>query len=119
MRFDGAGYRMMSPSHFFDTDIGGAAAGVAKIGLTHKGREWVREMEMRHMIVDLAHASSRTIDDVLAMATRPVVVSHTGVKGRATTIAISRDRLDGRRPGTMADWITGIRRPAGGTRRRL
>ena len=33
------------------------------------------------MIVDLAHASSRTIDDVLAMATRPVVVSHTGVKG--------------------------------------
>ena len=33
------------------------------------------------MIVDLAHASSKTIDDVLAMSTRPVVVSHTGVKG--------------------------------------
>jgi membrane dipeptidase len=76
-----AGYRMMSPSHFFDNDIGGSSAGVHKTGLTEKGREWVRQMEARHMIVDLAHASARTIDDVLAIATRPVVVSHTGVKG--------------------------------------
>jgi membrane dipeptidase len=76
-----AGYRMMSPSHFFDTDIGGSSAGVHKAGLTDKGREWVRHMEARHMIVDLAHASARTIDDVLAIANRPVVVSHTGVKG--------------------------------------
>ena len=32
------------------------------------------------MIVDLAHVSPRAFDDVLAMATRPVVVSHTGVQ---------------------------------------
>src|SRR5271163_3994858 len=76
-----AGYRMMSPSHFFDNDIGGSAAGVHKICLTDKGREWVRQMEARHMIVDLAHASAQTIEDVLAIASRPVVVSHTGVKG--------------------------------------
>ncbi len=76
-----AGYRMMSPSHFFDNDIGGSAAGVHKTGLTEKGREWVRQMEARHMIVDLAHASAKTIEDVLAIASRPVVVSHTGVKG--------------------------------------
>jgi membrane dipeptidase len=76
-----AGYRMISPSHFFDNDIGGSSAGVQKTGLTEKGREWVRQMEARHMIIDLAHASPKTIDDVLAMATRPVVVSHTGVKG--------------------------------------
>ena len=76
-----AGYRMMSPSHFCDNDIGGSAAGVHKIGLTEKGREWVRDMEARHMIVDLAHASAKTIEDVLAIATRPLVVSHTGVKG--------------------------------------
>ena len=76
-----AGYRMMSPSHFFDNDIGGSAAGVHKTGLTEKGREWVRQMEARHMIVDLAHASAKTIEDVLAIANRPPVVSHTGVKG--------------------------------------
>jgi len=76
-----AGYRMMSPSHFFDNDIGGSAAGVHKTGLTEKGREWVRQMEARHLIIDLAHASPQTVEDVLAIATRPVVVSHTGVKG--------------------------------------
>lgn len=76
-----AGYRMMSPSHFFDNDIGGSAAGVDRIGLTDKGREWVRQMEARHMIIDLAHASPQTIRDVLETATRPVLVSHTGVKG--------------------------------------
>ncbi|MGA2359207.1 MAG: dipeptidase [Terriglobales bacterium] len=76
-----AGYRMMSPSHFFDNDIGGSSAGVHRTGLTDKGREWVRQMEARHMIVDLAHASAKTIEDVLAIATRPLIVSHTGVKG--------------------------------------
>ncbi|MFP5264790.1 MAG: dipeptidase [Blastocatellia bacterium] len=76
-----AGIRMMAPTHFFDNDIGGSAHGVGKVGLSEKGREMIRRMEARRMIVDVAHASPKTIDDVLAIATRPVVVSHTGVKG--------------------------------------
>ncbi|MBP6003393.1 MAG: dipeptidase [Pyrinomonadaceae bacterium] len=76
-----AGFRMMSPSHFFDTEMGGSAHGIEKYGLTDKGREMVRRMETKGMFVDLAHSSQKTIDDVLSMATRPVVVSHTGVKG--------------------------------------
>jgi len=76
-----AGIRMMAPTHFFDNDMGGSAHGVEKGGLTDKGREMIKRMEGKRMIVDLAHASARTIDDVLAIATRPVVVSHTGVKG--------------------------------------
>ena len=76
-----AGIRMMAPTHFFDNDMGGSAHGVEKGGLTDKGREMIKRMEARRMIVDLAHASAETIDDVLAIATRPVVVSHTGVKG--------------------------------------
>jgi membrane dipeptidase len=74
-----AGIRMMAPTHFFDNDMGGSAHGVEKGGLTEKGKEMIRRMEAKRMIVDLAHASSRTIDDVLSIATRPVVVSHTGV----------------------------------------
>ncbi|MEW5852665.1 MAG: dipeptidase [Myxococcota bacterium] len=76
-----AGVRMMSPAHFFDTDMGGSAHGVERGGLTGKGREMIRRMEARKMLVDLAHASHQAVDDVLAMATRPVLVSHTGVKG--------------------------------------
>jgi membrane dipeptidase len=76
-----AGFRMIAPAHLFDSELSGSASGVTKGGLTSLGREWVKRMEEKRMIVDLAHASSQTIDDVLAIATRPVVVSHTGVKG--------------------------------------
>ena len=76
-----AGFRMMAPTHFFDNDLAGSAHGVEKGGLTQKGREMVRRMEAKRMIIDLAHASGKTIEDVLAIATRPVVVSHTGVRG--------------------------------------
>lgn len=79
--FFDAGIRMMSPSHFFDTEIGGSAHGVEKHGLTEMGKEVIRRMESLGMIVDVAHASPRTLDDILAIATKPVVVSHTGVKG--------------------------------------
>ncbi len=78
---DKAGYRMVGLTHFFDNELAGSAHGVNKPGLSPLGREVVRRLEERKMLVDLAHASPRTIDDVLALATRPVVVSHTGVRG--------------------------------------
>ena len=76
-----AGFRMMSPTHFFDNDIGGSAHGTDKGGLTELGKSVIKKMEAKGMLVDVAHASPKTIDDILAMATKPVVVSHTGVKG--------------------------------------
>ncbi|HJU55194.1 MAG TPA: dipeptidase [Pyrinomonadaceae bacterium] len=79
--FFDAGVRMMSPSHFFDNDMGGSAHGLRKGGLTEKGKEMVRRMQAAHMLVDLAHASPDVIKDVLSVSTRPLVVSHTGVKG--------------------------------------
>ena len=76
-----AGYRMIAPVHFFDTAFAGSAHGVGKGGLTPAGRALVAGLERRSMLLDLAHASEATIDDALAIARRPVVVSHTGVKG--------------------------------------
>jgi microsomal dipeptidase-like Zn-dependent dipeptidase len=78
-----AGYRMVGLAHFFDNAFSGSAHGIEKRGLTPAGREVVWRLEARSMLVDLAHASGATIDDVLAMAKRPVVVSHTGVRGTA------------------------------------
>ena len=48
------------------------------------------------MLVDVAHASAATIDDVLALATRPVVASHTGVCG---TCDNARNLTDAHAPG--------------------
>lgn len=89
-----AGFRMMAPTHFFDNEIGGSAHGVKKGGLTTIGEAVIKRMEAKKILVDLAHASPATIDDVLTMATRPVLVSHTGVKGTCdNTRNLSDDQL--------------------------
>lgn len=75
------GYRIMAPTHLFDNRVGGSAHGIHKGGLTEFGRRALAKMEETGIIVDLAHASPRLLDDVLEFATRPVIVSHTGVKG--------------------------------------
>ena len=76
-----AGFRMIAPTHLADSDIGASASGESQRGLTPLGEQWVTEMARRNMIIDLAHASQQTIDDVLRLSQRPVIVSHTGVKG--------------------------------------
>ena len=91
-----AGFRMISPAHFFDTAFGGSAHGIEKGGLTPLGRELLREMESRGLVMDVAHASLATIDDILGMATRPVVASHTGVRATADNGRnLSDDQLRG------------------------
>lgn len=81
-----SGFRMMSLTHLFDNRFGGSAHGVAKGGLTPAGRVVIERMAAWGMIVDVAHASVATIDDVLSIATRPVVASHTGVRGTADNV---------------------------------
>jgi membrane dipeptidase len=91
-----SGYRMVGLAHFFDNDVAGSAHGVRKSGLTPAGREVIARLEARSMLVDLAHASAATIDEALAAATRPVVVSHTGVRGTADNARnLSDDQLRG------------------------
>ena len=77
------GYRMVGLAHFFDNAFAGSAHGVEKGGLTARRPRARRGAGGRRIVVDLAHASAATIDDVLAIATRPVVASHTGVRGVA------------------------------------
>ena len=76
-----AGFRMTGLTHFFDNEVGGSAHGIDKGGLTDFGREVIARLQQKHMLVDLAHASKPLIDDVLAISTQPLVVSHTGVAG--------------------------------------
>jgi microsomal dipeptidase-like Zn-dependent dipeptidase len=76
-----AGFRVAGLTHFFDNEVGGSAHGIAKGGLTPFGRQVLLRLEAKGILIDLAHASKPLIDDVLAMARRPVLVSHTGVAG--------------------------------------
>ena len=76
-----AGYRMLGLQHFFDNALGGSLHGVSNAGLTDFGRDVIRRMDERGLIIDVAHSSPQVVEDVLAMTDSPLVVSHTGVHG--------------------------------------
>lgn len=101
-RLYAAGIRMGGLVHFFDNDLGGSMHGLKKGGLTPFGRRVVRRMEAMGMIVDVAHASHRTVADVIAMARRPIVSSHGGVQA---VCKVNRNLTD--------DEIRGIARTGG------
>jgi microsomal dipeptidase-like Zn-dependent dipeptidase len=80
-----AGYRMAGLTHFFDNELAGSMHGLEKGGLTPLGRDVIRRMEAKGMVVDLAHASHKTVAEALKLATKPVVYSHGGVKATCNT----------------------------------
>lgn len=55
--------------------------GHSKAGLTDFGRQVVVRMNQLNMIIDVSHSSEKVVRDVLALSTRPLVVSHTGIRG--------------------------------------
>lgn len=75
-----AGTRMASFTHFFDNETAGSMHGEEKGGLSDLGRDVLTQMEELGMVVDVAHASSPAVTEILRLATRPVVSSHGGVR---------------------------------------
>ncbi len=75
------GFRVMGLVHMFDNKIGGSSYGVDKGGLTDLGKEVIQKLNQESILIDLAHASSKLIDDVLTLSTQPIMVSHTGIRG--------------------------------------
>jgi len=80
-RLHDAGFRMIGLHHFFDNELGGSLHGVSKGGLSPFGFQAVKAMEEMGIIIDLAHSSEKVVADVLEIATKPIVISHTGVRG--------------------------------------
>lgn len=50
-------------------------------GLTTFGRELVQELERHDVLVDVAHVNTQGVLDTCAIATKPLMCTHTGVKG--------------------------------------
>ncbi len=80
-----AGLRVMGLQHFFDNELGGSLHGISGGGLTQFGRDAVDKAVTKGMIIDVAHSSEAVVRDVLARTDRPVIVSHTGVKGHCNS----------------------------------
>jgi membrane dipeptidase len=93
-RLYAAGARSITLVHFGNNDLGGAAYGqmtyntfstisskLEPEGLTELGKQVVARMLALGMIVDVSHASDKTVDDVLKIAEQysaPVINTHSG-----------------------------------------
>lgn len=77
------GVRYLGLLHFSANEAGFPAYGRGKKddGLTAWGRDLVVRCEDEGVIVDLAHINKRGFLDACAIATKPPIVSHTGVLG--------------------------------------
>jgi len=87
-----AGVRMMAPVHFFDNKLGGSVHGVSRSGLTDFGKQVIKRMQEKNMIVDVAHSSEKMLDDILTLTTKPILSSHTGVKGTCNNVRNLSDK---------------------------
>jgi membrane dipeptidase len=78
------GVRYLGILHFSANEAGYPAYGRGRRddeGLTPWGLELVRRCEAAGVLVDLAHINKRGFMDACGIATRPPIVSHTGVLG--------------------------------------
>jgi len=88
-----AGLRVMGLQHFFDNELGGSLHGQSGEGLTAFGREAVTKAVEKGMIIDVAHSSEQVVRDVLSLTQKPVIVSHTGLKGHCDSARNISDDL--------------------------
>ncbi|MFK8031092.1 MAG: dipeptidase [Gammaproteobacteria bacterium] len=79
------GLRIAGLTHFFDNELGGSLHGVSGEGLSDFGRQVIKRANEIGLIIDVAHSSPAMVEDVLALTTRPVILSHGGIKGACDT----------------------------------
>lgn len=76
------GVRHMQLVHFIANRIGDVQTeAVTHGGLTAHGRQVVEACNRLGILIDLAHATERVVDDVLDMSKAPVVWSHSSLQG--------------------------------------
>jgi membrane dipeptidase len=81
--FRDLGVRMVGPVHFSNNDLGDSATdpkGPEWNGLSPLGKEFVAEANRLGIVIDASHASDQAFDQMLALSTTPIILSHSGVK---------------------------------------
>ncbi len=84
------GVAMITLTHFFNKGIASAVnsypyfpdanSSWPHLGLSEFGRDIIMEMERLGIIVDVVHCTATAIEDVLRVATRPLIASHASAR---------------------------------------
>jgi membrane dipeptidase len=72
------GVRLAGPVHGKNNQFADSSTDQPKWhGLSPLGRDWVREMNRLGMVIDASHASDDTLEQMLALSSTPILLSHT------------------------------------------
>jgi len=74
------GQRIVQLTYNERSSVGCGCLEIVDTGLTQLGRICIREMNHLGLVVDLAHAGSRTTLDAAAFSASPIIVSHANVR---------------------------------------
>jgi membrane dipeptidase len=77
------GVRVIGPVHFRDNQFADSATDFSAGdfgGLSPLGEDLVRQANRLGMVLDGSHAADSTVDDMIALSTTPLILTHTGVK---------------------------------------
>lgn len=77
-----AGFRVLQlPAHNWANSFAESCCAKGPFGgLNAHGKEVVKEMNRLGILINVAHASEQTVRDVLAVSTKPVMATHSGLK---------------------------------------
>lgn len=87
------GLHFVGLTHFFDNALGGSLHGTSQAGLTDFGRDVVKRATELKMTIDIAHVAPAAVPEILALAERPVILSHGGFQGICDTHRNLSDEL--------------------------
>lgn len=82
-RYYDLGVRMVGPVHFTNNEFADSATdpkGPKWHGLSSLGKQLVAEANRLGIILDASHASDETFDQMLALSTTPIVLSHSSAR---------------------------------------
>ena len=80
-RFYARGVRLAGPVHFKNNQFADSATDTPKWhGLSPLGRDWVKAMNRLGLVIDASHASNDVFDQLLALSTTPILLSHSGTR---------------------------------------
>ena len=79
-KFYNKGIRMMGITWNDDNELGCGAKTAEDTGLTNLGVQYVRNLEKKHIIIDVSHSSNQTFYDTLKNTSVPIIASHSCAK---------------------------------------
>jgi membrane dipeptidase len=79
--FADLGVRYITLAHFYNDEWADSSTDKpAHDGLTEHGKDIVREMNRRGILVDVSHVSDKTFEDALAVSRAPLIASHSSCR---------------------------------------